>query len=140
MIRDYELNDGKLIYDLLCELEETKIDKEGFNIAYMKQFNDDNYRCLLYEEDNEIKGMINMRLEHQLHHGGIVAEIMELFVKEKYRLNGIGKKLLAEAIKIARDEGCLRIELSSSNWRTDSHRFYQDSGFIASHVNLTLDL
>ena len=81
-----------------------------------------------------------MRLEHQLHHGGIVAEIMELFVKEKYRLNGIGKKLLAEAIKIARDEGCLGIELSSSNWRTDSHRFYQDSGFIASHVNLTLDL
>ena len=44
MIRDYELSDGNIIYDLLCELEEIKIDKEGFNIAYMKQFNDDNYR------------------------------------------------------------------------------------------------
>ncbi|MBR0419623.1 MAG: GNAT family N-acetyltransferase [Erysipelotrichaceae bacterium] len=104
----------------------------GFRLRNRKNF--------IYEEDDEIKGMINMRLEHQLHHGGIVAEIMELFVKEKYRLNGIGKKLLAEAIKIARDEGCLRIELSSSNWRTDSHRFYEDNGFSASHVNLTLDL
>ena len=140
MIREYKLTDENLIYDLLCELENTAIDKEGFNIAFMKQFYDDSYRCLLYEENDEIIGILNMRIEHQLHHGGKVAEIMELYVKEKYRLNGIGKKLLEEAVRIARDEECKRIELSSSYWRTQSHRFYQNNGFTASHINLTMDL
>ena len=140
MIREYKLTDENLIYDLLCELENTVIDKEGFNIAFMKQFYDDSYRCLLYEENEEIIGIVNMRIEHQLHHGGRVAEIMELYVKEKCRLKGIGKKLLEEAVRIAKNEGCKRIELSSSNWRTESHRFYQNNGFIASHINLTMDL
>jgi GNAT superfamily N-acetyltransferase len=65
---------------------------------------------------------------------------MELVVSETKRNRGIGKQLLQKAIETARNEGCKRIELSSSNWRTDSHRFYMENGFDATHIDLTMDL
>ncbi|MCR5096071.1 MAG: GNAT family N-acetyltransferase [Erysipelotrichaceae bacterium] len=140
MIRYAKAEDIDIIYELICELEDTALDKEAFKQAFYFQLDDDRYLCLLNEDDGTIKGLLNMRIEQQLHHAGKIAEIMELVVGKKYRGNNIGSELIEKAIEIARAEECLRIELSSSKWRTDSHRFYQDKGFIASHINLTKDL
>lgn len=140
MITYAKADDIKSVYDLICELEDAVLNEERFEDAFKRQTADDRYICLLYQDDEIIKGLLNMRIEAQLHHAGKIAEIMELVVGKKYRGNNIGSELIEKAIEIARAEECLRIELSSSKWRTDSHRFYQDKGFIASHINLTKDL
>ena len=140
MIRSSQITDKDEIYALICALENTVLDRQGFDESFDEQSSDDKYVCFVYEEDGTIEGAINLRIEKQLHHAGKVCEIMELVVSETKRSKGIGKQLLQKAIETAGDEGCKRIELSSSNWRTDSHRFYMDNGFDATHINLTMDL
>ncbi len=140
MIRRSQITDKDEIYALICALENTVLDRQGFDDAFDVQSSDDRYICFVYEEDKTIEGVINLRIEKQLHHAGKVCEIMELVVSEMKRNRGIGKQLLQKAIETARNEGCKRIELSSSNWRTDSHRFYMENGFDATHIDLTMDL
>ena len=140
MIRRSQITDKDEIYALICALENTVLDRQGFDDAFDAQSSDDGYICFIYEEDKTIEGVINLRIEKQLHHAGKVCEIMELVVSETKRNRGIGKQLLQKAIETARNEGCKRIELSSSNWRTDSHRFYMENGFDATHIDLTMDL
>ena len=140
MIRRSQITDKDEIYALICALENTVLDRQGFDDAFDAQSSDDGYICFIYEENKTIEGAINMRIEKQLHHAGKVCEIMELVVSETKRNRGIGKQLLQKAIETARNEGCKRIELSSSNWRTDSHRFYMENGFDATHIDLTMDL
>ena len=140
MIRRSQITDKDEIYALICALENTVLDRQGFDDAFDAQSSDDGYICFIYEENKTIEGAINMRIEKQLHHAGKVCEIMELVVSETKRNRGIGKQLLQKAIETARNEGCKRIELSSSNWRTDSHRFYMKNGFDATHIDLTMDL
>ena len=140
MIRRSQITDKDEIYALICALENTVLDRQGFDDAFDAQSSDDRYICFVYEEDKTIEGAINMRIEKQLHHAGEVCEIMELVVSETKRNRGIEKQLLQKAIETARNEGCKRIELSSSNWRTDSHRFYMENGFDATHIDLTMDL
>ena len=140
MIRRSQITDKDEIYALICALENTVLDRQGFDDAFDAQSSDDGYICFIYEENKTIEGAINMRIEKQLHHAGKVCEIMELVVSETKRNRGIGKQLLQKAIETARNEGCKRIELSSSNWRTDSHHFYMENGFDATHIDLTMDL
>ncbi len=140
MIRRSQITDKDEIYALICALENTVLDRQGFDDTFDAQSSDDGYICFVYEEDKTIEGAINMRIEKQLHHAGKVCEIMELVVSETKRNRGIGKQLLQKAIETARNEGCKRIEISSSNWRTDSHRFYMENGFDATHIDLTMDL
>ena len=140
MIRRSQITDKDEIYALICALENTVLDRQGFDDTFDVQSSDDRYICFVYEEDKTIEGAINLRIEKQLHHAGKMCEIMELVVSETKRNRGIGKQLLQKAIETARNEGCKRIELSSSNWRTDSHRFYMENGFDATHIDLTMDL
>ncbi len=140
MIRNAGKEDLPFIYEMICLLERTGLDKAAFRDILMKQLDDPMYLCLVIEEEGELRGMVNMRFEDQLHHAAKVAEVTELFVREEYRSKGKGKELLERAVLEAKQRGCVRIELSSSNWRVDAHRFYQDNGFELSHVNLTYDL
>ena len=140
MIRRSQITDKDEIYALICALENTVLDRQGFDDTFDVQSSDDRYICFVYEEDRTIEGAINMRIEKQLHHAGKVCEIMELVVSETKRNRGIGKQLLQKAIETARNERCKRIELSSSNWRADSHRFYMENGFDATHIDLTMNL
>lgn len=125
---------------MVCGLEDRKLDYDAFILTFHGQLKSSMYTCYVYEEDGTIMGMANIRIESQLHHERKVCEIMELYVKEEFRNRKIGKQLLDKVKEKAREEDCERVELSSSNWRKDSHRFYMDNGFDMSHVNLTCDL
>lgn len=54
--------------------------------------------------------------------------VKELGVDEKYRKRGIGKKLLEEAEKIAKELKCKRIELNCWNFNKDAIKFYKSIG------------
>lgn len=52
----------------------------------------------------------------------------DLFVKEKYRGKGYGKKLLLNLVKIAHERNCGRVEWSVLNWNKPAIDFYESLG------------
>jgi GNAT superfamily N-acetyltransferase len=52
----------------------------------------------------------------------------DLYVRPEMRGLGIGKALLAELARIARDRGCGRVEWAVLNWNEPAIRFYRSLG------------
>lgn len=55
--------------------------------------------------------------------------IEDLIVDENYRRKGIGTQLVRLAENIARQLGCLNIELNSDLCRKETHRFWEAIGY-----------
>jgi GNAT superfamily N-acetyltransferase len=55
----------------------------------------------------------------------------DVFVHPEFRGRGIGKALLLELARIARQRGCGRFEWAVLNWNTPSIRFYESLGAAA---------
>jgi len=139
MIRRTENKDLEAVYGLMCELERTELDKAKFSEIFERQLCSKQWIGYVYEQNNTVIGFINMRIEQQLHHADTVAEILEFCVSEKYRNQGIGTQLFQKAKETARQHHAVRLELSTSTWRTDAQRFYERQGMDKSHFNLTYD-
>ncbi len=60
---------------------------------------------------------------------GEVGELVSLVVDTEYRGQGIGKALVAEAIKVLKNNGCNRVRVRANILRADAHRFYNSLGF-----------
>lgn len=52
----------------------------------------------------------------------------------------IGKQLIEKIEKIARNKKLEQIELSTSTFRKDAHRFYERQGYEKLHYNYTKEL
>jgi GNAT superfamily N-acetyltransferase len=52
----------------------------------------------------------------------------DLFVKPEFRGHGIGRALLRHLAKLARDEGCWRIEWAVLHWNKPAIGFYESLG------------
>ncbi|MDO4192666.1 MAG: GNAT family N-acetyltransferase [Erysipelotrichaceae bacterium] len=139
MIRKTEKRDMEAVYRLMCELERTELDKTSFTEIFEQQLCSEQWESYVFEQDNAVIGFINMRFERQLHHADTVAEILELCVTANYRNLGIGTQLFQKAKEAARQRHAVRLELSTSTWRTDAQRFYERQGMEKSHYNLTYD-
>lgn len=54
----------------------------------------------------------------------------DFYVDKDYRGQGIGKKLLDESLKIAKEKGCSNIMLGVGENETQTQKFYKKYGFI----------
>ncbi|HEV2227314.1 MAG TPA: GNAT family N-acetyltransferase [Steroidobacteraceae bacterium] len=66
-----------------------------------------------------------------LEHGGLMAEIDELFVLPEERARGIGGRLLAAAEGALAARGCVRLQLQLSLGNAAARGFYQHRGYAA---------
>jgi ribosomal protein S18 acetylase RimI-like enzyme len=64
-----------------------------------------------------------------LHEPGGWCRITMLVVAARARRRGLARALVAEAEAIARDRGCMRIEVTSAMHRDGAHKFYRGLGF-----------
>ena len=90
-----DIND---VYDLICQLEEKKLDYNMFKEAYQSKINDSKNYFIVGVEKNNVIGFLSLVINFQLHHAGKVATVEELIVSSKYRGNGIGSFLLKNMI------------------------------------------
>ena len=81
------------------------------------------------EEEGQILGFVNVEYRERLNRTTTEAWVPELVVAEAMRSAGVGKRLLAEAERVAREHGCWGIALESATWRRDAHRFYEREGW-----------
>ena len=72
--------------------------------------------------------------------GATRAQIEAVRVRADRRGSGLGQELVRWAIDTARERGCVLVQLTTDNSRTDAHRFYERLGFQASHVGMKLPL
>jgi PhnO protein len=141
MIRRAGLEDVSDVYHLIGILEEQEtFDRDAFSEVYAGQLASERHICLLYEEDGIVKGLLNMRIEAQLHHRRRTAQITELIVAPPYRDRGIGTELFRTAEKTAEAHDCERIELETSLWRKKAHAFYERMGMVPDHYFFTKNL
>ena len=101
MIRFGCAKDAAAVYRLICALEDAAFPRARFDQLYLAQCADERIFSLVWEEDGEVIGFANVRMEDQLHHCARIAEIMELAVEEGCRGRGIGTVLFDRACALS---------------------------------------
>lgn len=135
-----QMNDLEDIYRLICDMENTKLDKTKFSEIFQSYLSDKRIYCLVVKMDERVIGCLNLRMELQLHHTEKIAEIMELAVDAECRSQGIGKQLFDKAQDIARKNHCVQIEVCCNMLRERAHKFYIKQGMNKTHYKLTKPL
>ena len=72
--------------------------------------------------------------------GRLRAKFESVHVLPRHRGGGIGAKMIAHAIEVAKGRGAGIVELSSNKKRLAAHRFYERLGFARSHEGFKLVL
>lgn len=72
--------------------------------------------------------------------GGMRAIVEGVRVASSARSQGVGEKLMAYMTALARERGCVYVQLATSKARVDAHRFYDRIGFAQSHFGYKRDL
>lgn len=112
---------------MICILENKEINKEHFDCVFENSLKNEDIIYLVYR-DEKIEGFLSFKIHHYLHHDHDTGEIVELVILPEKRSFKIGKQLIE------------KIELSTSTYRKDAHRFYERQGYEKLHYNYTKEL
>ncbi len=98
-------------------------------------------QLIVVEADGAVAGSLQLTLIPHLAYVGQRRAIFEsVHVAPAFQNKGAGAFLVRYAIAVAQEAGCGQIVLTSSNSRTNAHRFWKRMGFVASHVGMKLHL
>jgi len=130
-VRRIEIVDFPELYNLLSQLMTKKsLDRTRMETVFRDIIGDPTVRIGVFDDGQEILGMVSISVHSTLHHFGRVAVIDEMVVTEKARGQGVGKTLVDWAKSQARQMDADTIELNSDEFHTDPHAFYQSLGFV----------
>jgi ribosomal protein S18 acetylase RimI-like enzyme len=129
-IRRAEFVDFPELYNLMSQLMyKNPPDRAKMESAYREALGDPTVKIAVFDDGQEIVGMISVSVHHTLHHFGWVALIDEMVVSERARRRGVGKTLVDWAKAEAKNMGADTLELHSAEYRKDAYAFYQSLGF-----------
>jgi len=87
-------------------------------------------KYFIASDNTKILSACNITLVPNLTRNGKSFAIIENVVTDHdYRRQGIGKKVIENAVQYAKENNCYKAVLLSSMKRTESHRFYESIGF-----------
>lgn len=132
--------DLSVVYDLICDLENCKMDFDAFNSIFLKNIDSNDVIYLVAEFNEQVVAFLSIHIQHILHHSKPTCELQELNIFEKYRSLNIGTKLMHEAEKIARDLGLEEIELTTKVFRNRAQEFYTRLGYKNTHLKFVKKL
>lgn len=137
VIRRAEVSDIPALAALLCELfsqeAEFKPDlasqERGLKLILEAPGSG---RLLIAQKGGRPAGMVNLIYVVSTALGARVAILEDMIVTVAARGSGLGGKLLTEAIRVAKADGCRRITLLTDEGNTKAHAFYERAGFTRS--------
>lgn len=91
------------------------------------------------EESGRLIGYVVAVSMLSLEHGGVMAEIDELFVLPEARSRGVGAQLLTAAEAGLAARGCVRLQLQLAADNAAARAFYQRHGYLARDGRRLLD-
>jgi GNAT superfamily N-acetyltransferase len=86
------------------------------------------HALLVAEADGRVAGWVQVS-QSRVFETQLQAEVASLVVDEALRGEGIGRRLLAEAERWARERGCAALRVRSNVIRERAHAFYRREGF-----------
>ena len=99
------------------------------------------YRLYLAVKNGQAVGVFGLLIMDNLGHLGQPSAIVEdVVVAPDLRGQGLGGHMMAHAAKVAREQGCYKIMLSSNLGRDLAHRFYEQLGFTRHGYSYWLNL
>ena len=90
---------------------------------------------LLAEEAGAIVGLVAIHSFEMLHRAGRLGRITALVVSTSARRRGVGHELLIAAENHLRSIGCIKLEVTSGEARSDAHGFYAAHGYQEQRVH-----
>lgn len=136
LIRSAQSTDVEILYAMLCDLENEKLDKPCFTEVFLKNLANENITYFIAELGNQPVGMASCHVQSLLHHAAPVAEIQEMYVNPELRSQGIGQQLVEAIVAFARQQGADQLEVTSNQIRIGTHRFYEREGFQKTHYKM----
>ena len=87
--------------------------------------------CWVAESEGRLFGYLLAVIVFSLEHGGLMAEIDELFVSDDSRGSGTGALLVTRAERDLAERGLVRLQLQLGVGNHHARRFYEKHGFAA---------
>ena len=137
-IRKTETQDLDFIYKSICELENEVLDFEVFKEIFHENIINPKNLYLIAENENESLGFVSFHTQKLLHHCGLVGEIQEFFIHQKYRGKGIGRQLIEKILEYADQNNLKSIEVTTNRKRVENVLIYENLGFTLSHNKFTI--
>jgi PhnO protein len=137
-IRKIEKQDLDFVYKAICELENEVLDFEVFEAIFNENISNPKNVYLIAENEIEGLGFISFHTQNLLHHCGLVGEIQEFFIHEKYRGQGVGRLLINEIEGFADLNNLKSIEVTTNKKRVENVAKYESLGFALSHNKFTI--
>lgn len=109
--------------------------------AAMRRYPD--YRCYLMMDDDGATPLGTFSLlvfPVMVHDGRPEAIVKGVVVAPAARGRGIGKTMMREAMRLARESGASKLALSSSARRLQAHQFYRGLGFTEHGISFSTAL
>ena len=123
-------DDYPAVFELLKQLwPDVKLDFDALRAIYKNALESDKQQLIVGLFENKIVGFCSLTIKNNLWQAGNLGHIDELIVDRNFRRQGIGRELMTEITKIAKENNCKRIELDSGFHRKEAHRFYEKAGY-----------
>jgi diamine N-acetyltransferase len=140
-IRFAEEQDLDTIFRLIKEFAEFQQTPEKVIITAEQMKKDRHlFRCFVAETNsNEIVGFASFFFTYYSWSGKALY-LDDLYVREAFRKQGIGKKLLHAVIELAKAERCRKVRWQVSKWNENAIGFYKRLGAVIDDVEVNCDL
>ena len=93
-------------------------------------------RILVAEVEGRVVGMVSLLASVSTALGGPVAWLEDLVVASEWRGQGLGKRLVKEALAEAKKRGWRRLSLLTDSDNLRAHALYRGLGFVASPMRI----
>lgn len=135
------------IQDLLVELV-AHVDDEAPDHLVVERIDarcrtilvDPDAQVLIARRGETVVGFINFTTRRTVYHDAPSGLIDELIVAERFRGQGIGKRLVAATLDRCRQLGCSEVEVSTLKSNHEARAFYRRCGFDEDAVLLEIHL
>jgi GNAT superfamily N-acetyltransferase len=113
---------------------------KGNGDSFIKVLRDHNSYIYVATHSEQLIGFATLSIRNVVRYSKPIAELDELFVLEKYRKHGIGKKLIETIEKKTKDLNCKGIFIQSGKDLKTAHLFYEKLGYTKRGYYFTKDL
>jgi GNAT superfamily N-acetyltransferase len=124
MAREFEL----YLLDIDDSLIQEPPPKEVFKRVLLKGFGDEKHSIFVAEKDGRLTGFADNCVYPEFLHGGMSAYLHNIFVREGYRGQGIGKALLDTMVEEAKARGAVAIHVPVKTKNIKAIEFYMKRG------------
>ncbi|ATD55673.1 GNAT family N-acetyltransferase [Clostridium chauvoei] len=134
-LRETTIEDIPLILSLIKEIAE--YEKMSHEVIATEEtlkksiFENNRAEVLIGELEGKVIGYVSYFYNFSTFVGREGLYLEDIFIKPEFRGKGIGKELFKVLGKLAKENGCKRMEWTCLNWNKPSINFYKSLGAIA---------